>query len=113
MNLQDTVKKWQENWFYLPDERTLSGHQGLPSYDPAPADYHIGWNPKLTRAEKVDVNLLMKKIGELQAKGLTRTDLAATWVSGRIQPLQAPWTPMWWYSGLDDPTRSWRIPSSS
>lgn len=32
-------------------------------------------------------------------------DLAAAWVSQQIQPLQARVTPMWLYSGSDDPTK--------
>lgn len=86
----------------LPDERTPTGHHGLPPYDSMLADHHTGWNLMLTPAEKGVVNRLMKKIGDLYAKGLTAIDLATTWVSRWIQPLQARRTPMWRYSRSDD-----------
>lgn len=32
MNWPDTVKKWQESWFYYKDLPGLSGEDSLPSY---------------------------------------------------------------------------------
>lgn len=51
------------------------------------------------------MRVLTKTIGVLQGKGLTGNDLAAAWVSRRIQLLQAGEKPMWAYTGSDDPTR--------
>lgn len=53
-----------------------------------------------------EVNALMKKIGELASQGLTSNDLTTIWANHQIQPLQARLTPMWQYSGSDDPTKT-------
>lgn len=105
MKWSETVKRWQETWFYCNDQCTPDGGDRLPPYTAAPADWHTGWKTKMPREEVADGKCLMNKIGDLQVRGLTGNDLATTWVSRRIQPLQARLTPMWQYSGIDDLTR--------
>lgn len=66
----------------------LEGGYGLPLYTIGPTDWHTDRKAKVTREEATDVKCLMKKI-DLQLRGLTSNDLTATWMSQRIQPLQA------------------------
>jgi hypothetical protein len=101
----DTVRKWQECWFYCADERTPSAQEGLPAYTEEPPLWKRCWGAKPSRREMPDVERLLERVKELQAQGLTGVDLIVTWLDRRIQPLQAREHPMWEYSGVSDSTR--------
>lgn len=105
LQFPDTARKWQAGWFYCPDERTPSGHEGLPAYTERPPEWLKHWSDKPSVEEMPDVLRLMKNIKELQDKVLTDVDLIITWLDQRIQPLHARERPIWVYSGVTDCTR--------
>jgi len=103
-SLPDSVKNWQNSWFYCRVD-TAPGARTLPPYSDVRLTDSRGWNPRLTALEKQQVHPLMKEISIMKKKGLDAMDLIALFVSRRVQPLQARVRRMWEYSGLEDPTR--------
>lgn len=95
MKWLDTVKNWQSTWFYCVEPSTVAGPAALPPYTNSAAKWHSLWSFKLTKGEQDEAKILMAQIGALSDRGLTSNDLVATWVSWRIQPLQARVRGMW------------------
>jgi hypothetical protein len=96
---------WQQTWFYCTDVVMPDGDIGLPPYTPGCLVKLPRWNPKLTKEELEEAQLLVNTINTLQQRGLVGNDLSAAWVSHRVQPLQARERPMYPYRGIDNPTR--------
>lgn len=88
----DTVRKWQEGWFYIHDEHTSTGHEGLRAYTEVTPLRSDRWKSKPSKEEMLEVDRLMRKIRALQDEGLTGVDLIVTWLDRQVQPLQA-WEP--------------------
>ena len=103
-SLPDSLKNWQNNWFYCRVD-TAPGTRTLPPYSDVRLTDSRGWNPRLTAAEKQLVLPLMREVVNMKKSGLDAMDLIALFVSRRVQPLQARVRRMWEYSGLEDPTR--------
>ena len=103
-SLPDSVKNWQNSWFYCKVD-TAPGARTLPPYSEARLADTRGWNPRLTNLEKQQVQPMMEEIVNMKRKGLDAMDLIALFVSRRVQPLQARVRRMWEYTGLEDPTR--------
>lgn len=88
MKWPDTVKGWQLGWYYCKDIPMPDDTLGLPSYSRNRITSTSGWNPRLTKGEKLEVDLLVASMIGLKDQGLEGNDLMAAWVSRRIQPLQ-------------------------
>ena len=58
----------------------------------------------MSKAEKVDVEILVIALVYVMCKGLNGMDLLEVFFQRRIQPLQARAHPMWMYQGSDDHT---------
>ena len=59
----------------------------------------------VSKAERVEVDMLMERVVQLVREGVTGMDLFEVYLTRRIQPLQARDHPMWLYSGTDDSSR--------
>jgi len=103
-SLPDSVKNWQNSWFYCKVD-TAPGARTLPPYSDVRLTNSRGWNPRLTAAENQQVQPLMREIANMKKRGLDAMDLIALFVGRRVQPLQARVRKMWEYTGLEDPTR--------
>jgi hypothetical protein len=103
-SLPDSVKNWQNSWFYCKVD-TTSGVRTLPPYSDVRLSDSRGWNPRLVAAEKQQVLPLMREIVSMKKRGADAMDLIALFISRRIQPLQARARKMWEYSGLEDSAR--------
>lgn len=103
-SVPDSVRNWQNSWFYCkvnddPNVRTL------PPYSHVRLTSSQGWNPRLTNTEKEGVIPIMREVVRMKKNGLDAMDLIATYVSRRIQPLQARPRGMWTYTGSSDTLR--------
>ena len=100
--LPDSIKKWQNTYFYVRN-LTEADRIGLPAFsDSRPADK--SWS----RKPVIDGDLqsvLFARLEKLVEDGLTSRDLTLAWVSRRMYPLQECSHKMCFYSGLRDPTR--------
>src|ERR1041384_1542377 len=103
-SIPDSMKNWQNSWFYCKVDTTPSTRT-LPPYSDVRLSDSRGWNPRLTASEKEQVLPLMREVVRLKKPGLDAMDLIALFVSRRIQPLQARTRKMWEYTGIDDDTR--------
>src|SRR3954471_8224030 len=103
-SLPDSVKNWQNSWFYCKVD-TVPGTRTLPPYSDVRLTDSRGWNPRLVASEKHWVLPLMREVVKMKKAGLDAMDLIALFVSRRIQPLQARARRMWEYTGIDDNTR--------
>src|SRR4051812_2829279 len=103
-SLPDSVKNWQNSWFYCKVD-TAPGARTLPPYSDVRLSDSRGWNPWLVAAEKQQVLPLMREVVSMKKRGMDAMDLIALYISRRIQPLQARARKMWEYSGLEDNAR--------
>src|SRR4051812_11561520 len=87
-SLPDSVKNWQNSWFYCKVD-TAPGTRTLPPYSDIRLSDSRGWNPRLVAAEKQQVLPLMREVINMKKRGLDSMDLIALYVGRRIQPLQA------------------------
>jgi hypothetical protein len=104
MTFPDSVRGWQSTWFYCKDVASPNMSTGLP---PFTLDRPVTPKPLyVTKVEKIQVGILVNAISELIRGGVTGLDLLETFLSRRIQPLQARDHTMWHYSGPEDTTRT-------
>lgn len=102
MKWPNTIKGWQQNWFYCDDVAMSDGSVGLSPYTPDRVTKLPSWNPRLTKGKKVEVSILTDIISVHKDQGLVENDVVAAWVSHRIQPLQSRDRPMYTYKGIND-----------
>src|SRR4051812_41782023 len=103
-SLPDSVKNWQDSWFYCKVD-TAPGTRTLPPYSDVRLSDSRGWNPRLVAAEKQHVLPLMREVVNMKKRGLDAMDLIVLYIGRRIQPLQARARRMWEYTGLEDNAR--------
>ena len=103
-SIPDSVKNWQNSWFYFKVD-TTPGTRTLPPYLDVRLSDSRGWNPRLVASEKQQVLPIMREVVKMKKAGLDAMDLIALFVGRRIQPLQARARRMWEYTGLEDDTR--------
>lgn len=103
-SIPDSVKNWKNTWFYCK-VGAEPGTRTLPPYSDVRLANSQGWNPRLTNVEKEQALPPMREIVSLKKNGLDAMDLIATFVTRRVQPLQARARGMWTYTGLTDNTR--------
>jgi hypothetical protein len=104
MTFPDSVRGWQSTWFYCKDVASPNMSTGLP-----PFTLDRPTTPRtlsVTKGEKVQVGILVNAVVDLVCGGVTGMDLLETFLSRRIQPLQARDHTMWHYSGPEDTTRT-------
>ena len=102
IQLPDSVKKWQNSYFYVRN-LTETDRIGLPTfYDTLPA--HKSWSRKVPVDEVLE-GILMGRLKRLVDSGLMSRDLTLAWMSRRVFPLRAREHKMCFYSGPRDPTR--------
>ncbi|KAE8818249.1 hypothetical protein D1007_04127 [Hordeum vulgare] len=73
MSFLDSVKGWQDSWFYYQDVSVGDGHTGLPPYSVE----RVHSTPSLTmsKSERVDVEILVKALVAFVLKGVNGMDL--------------------------------------
>lgn len=51
LHFPNTVRKWQDGWFYCLDERMLNAQEGLPAYIEGPPELSQYWKANPSREE--------------------------------------------------------------
>lgn len=102
MTFLDSVKGWQESWFYCQDIPVGEGQSGLSPY----SSERVRPAPKRTvsKEEKVEVDILVIALVVLVQKGINGLDLLEVFFQRSIQPLQVRAYPMWKYTWPSDAT---------
>ncbi|KAK1681704.1 hypothetical protein QYE76_042552 [Lolium multiflorum] len=102
----ESARYWSGSFFYLKDVSDPASDRKLPLFKNSPASEtpawtqcpHLSESPLLTRA--------VRRICKLTEEGLSGKDLAMSWFTKRIQPLQHRDRLMFHYTGRDDPMRA-------
>ena len=104
MTFPESVRGWQSTWFYCQVVLSPGQSTGLPPFSlerlRAPCSMTVEAH------EKSEVAILVEAVVELIRGRVTSMDLLETFLSQRIQPLQARDHPMWMYSGPEDTART-------
>ncbi|KAE8788624.1 hypothetical protein D1007_37188 [Hordeum vulgare] len=85
--LQDSIKKWQEGFFYVKNVNPSSDFINLPPFAIAPSTAKKNWKTLLPKLID-EVKLICAHLDDLKVQGLLARDLLATMVACRILPLQ-------------------------
>ena len=103
MALPESVRGWQSSWFYCQDIATPGQSTDLPPFTldrvQQPSSLIV------CAAEKLETNMLAKRVIQLVRQGVTGMDLLEVFLSRCIQPHQAHDHSMWMYSGSNDTAR--------
>lgn len=99
----ETIKLWQNTWFYCKDIPTSGSQTGLPIY--TGERFETLKSLRVSKDEKVDVDILVEALVGVKRAGVDDIDLLEVFISHRIQPLQEKLRPMYTYDGLSDSTR--------
>ena len=84
VHLPDSIKKWQNGYFYVRN-LTASNRIGLPGFvNMQPADR--SWNRRTPVDEALE-SAVTTRMRDLVAAGLTSRDLTLAWLSRRVLPL--------------------------
>ena len=114
---RESVQGWRSKWFYIRDQPILGQQFGLTPFDPAARVKRTrAWRHELTDAERAEVAPLYLRVEELKktaGREVSGLHLMALFIKRCVQPLQHRGSPMWRFSGVDDPTRVRREDVSS
>ena len=114
---RESVQGWRSKWFYIKDQPVVGQQFGLTPFDPsAQVKRTRAWRHELTDAERAVVAPLYLRVEELKktaGREVSGLHLMALFSKRCVQPLQQRSSPMWRFSGVDDPTRVLREDSSS
>ena len=97
--------RWERTFFYFLDVPSSSGGPFLPAFDPGLPTSRECWKAR-NYGDPDAIAILMKRLGELVAKGLTGLDLLITWQSRHVQPLQSRVHDIWEWSPAGTPPGS-------
>ena len=98
----ETVKLWQQEWFYLAD--APSGNQeDVPAFSAEPPKRLRSWTDKgLNWGDQKEVEALQRKVKAVVDTGVKLVDVVHMMLHRRILPLQARAAPMWRYKPDDE-----------
>jgi len=104
----DTVKKWQKTFFYVRNPDDGADYINLPAYSaatpPAAPEERAYWKLEADD-EDPEVALVVSRLQNMIAGGLTAADLVLTFLSRRVSPLQRRLHKMCYMSGAQDACR--------
>ena len=85
----ETVKLWQEEWFYMADV-PLGNREGVPAFSAVPLERLHSWMAKnLTWGNEEELEALQDRVNFFIGEGVTLVDVAHVMLHRRVQPLQA------------------------
>ncbi|KAK1682412.1 hypothetical protein QYE76_043260 [Lolium multiflorum] len=107
----DSVKKWQQSFFYVKSANAGFDWVNLPEFDPAPPTARKNWGNNFRPADpEAEVNLLWTCLQDLvTVERLCATDLLCCYASRRVLPLQARAHKICHMSSRLDPTRTYLL----
>jgi len=104
----DTVKKWQRSFFYVQNPNDGADYINLPAFSaatpPAAPEDRLHWKLEADD-EDPEVALVVTRLQNMIAGGLTAADLVLTFLSRRVSPLQRRLHKMCHMSGSQDACR--------
>lgn len=105
----ETVKNWQEEWFYMADV-PLSNREGIATpFSATPPERLHSWTPKNIHWEETEeLTKLIERVEYFIEKGVTLIDVMHVALYRGIQPLQALAHPMWEFDRETDETSAIR-----
>ncbi|KAK1617356.1 hypothetical protein QYE76_022873 [Lolium multiflorum] len=107
----DSVKKWQQSFFYVKNTNPAFDWVNLPAYDPAPPTARKNWGNNFRPADpEAEVNVLWTRLHDcVTVERLCAADLLCCYASRRVLPLQARAHKICHMSGRLDPTRTSKL----
>jgi hypothetical protein len=108
--MAQSVQHWRQKWFYIKDQKFSDSDQyGLAPFDASKGLTKLTtWDALPSDAEVDNIKPMLAHIQELKnaaGNGLTGTQLMVFFLQRCIQPLQARFSKLWTYSGLNEPSR--------
>jgi hypothetical protein len=106
---KESVAGWRTRWFYIKDEAVTGQQFGLPPFDlTAVVKRTRAWRHELSERELAEVEPMYNRVIELKraaGREVTGLHLITLFIRRCVQPLQHRSSPMWRFSGGEDPTR--------
>ena len=106
---KEYVQGWRQRWFYIRDQAAAGQQFGFATFDPsARVKRTRAWRHELSDAERAEVEPMYQRVIELKrtaGQEVSGPHLIALFIRRCVQPLQHRSSPMWRFTGADDPTR--------